>query len=126
VELAGLMAPVVTSDEVRAITAADRTAISACEDANALLALSLAVMSLDFARGRRAVSYTIGAVGILGGVLIISQASALLTATVLVALVVLFVLGYGMQKRARAKAIRAAEWVGPINFRLAQLAAKPN
>jgi len=120
----GLTAPAVIKKDVRTMSDADRDAIRASEDPDALLELRLESLAANTVPWRRAVALAIGVVGILGGILIVNMASFAVTIVVLSTLLALFVLGYGIQTRARARAIRIAGWVGTINFRLQQLAAR--
>jgi len=122
--IAGMTAPAVISNDVRAMEDGDRDAIRASEDPDALLALRIQLLAANSGKWRRAVAFSIGAIGILTGVLIINLASTAVIVSLAAVLVGLFAVGAGIQSRARARAIRSAAWLGTINFRLQQLAAK--
>ena len=120
----GLAAPVVTDNDVRAMGEVDRDALRSCDDPDALLELRVAILGANTVPWRRAVAFSIGGIGIVTGVLIINMASSAVIISLLVVLVALFAFGAGIQSRARARAIRSAAWLGTINFRLQQLAAR--
>lgn len=122
--VAGLAAPAVINNDVRAMGDADRDAIRACEDPDALLELRVAILGANTVPWRRAVAFAIGGIGIVTGVLIINMASTAAIISMVVVLVALFAFGAGIQSRARARAIRSAAWLGTINFRLQQLATR--
>jgi len=120
----GLSAPAVINNDVRTMGDLDRDAIRACDDPDALLALRLELIAANTVPWRRTVALTIGAWGIVTGLLIINMVNAAAIIAALVVLVALFALALANQKRARARAIRIAGWAGTINFRLQQLATK--
>ena len=123
-ELAGLHAPVFAGDNVRTITEADRAVIRDFDDPEPLLELQLKLRTGRRMRGRRPVLLAAGATAILAGMLIIAAVDSTLIAVVLVLLVGLLAVGFVLQSRARKRVIAAIGWIGPIDFRLAQLAAR--
>ena len=123
-EIPGLDLPVFLGDDIRVMTAADRAAIREADDPDALLSLQLKLRTGTYVRGRRPVLLATGVLAIWTGYLILGSAGPLLSLVALTALLIMLVVAFTMQRRARRRVKNAVGWLGALDFRLAQLAAR--
>jgi len=107
-------------DDVNAIENAGRLAVRSCEDADELIRLRAQLRAAVAGRGRWVLWTWLL---VLAGVTVTVQGAA--AGFILAVMVVILVAIVTYMVRTRRRADRATDWLSEVDFRLAQLAAKP-